>query len=63
MGGKAGRNRNQDVEWLKANCFRLGGASFDTSGFVEELRAFSKVGNPKGRFDCWHNVSDEAYQV
>ena len=63
-GGTQGRNVAMTVQWHKDNCYRLGGSSFDLSGFSEELRAFAAAGgNPKGRFDCWHNISDEEYQV
>jgi len=62
-GGINGRNQVMSVEWHRDNCYRLGGQDFDQSGYHEDLRAFSLEGNPNGRFDCWHNVSEEGYQV
>jgi len=62
-GGVRGRNQAMDVQWHRDNCYKLGGQDFDQSGYHEDLRKFSLVGNSKGRFDCWHNVSEEGYQV
>ena len=64
MSGDSGRHRAHDVDWHKKNCYALGGASFDTSGFDESLRKFAlDGGNKNGRFDCWHNISDPALLV
>jgi len=63
-GGVNGRNKPETHEWHRANCYRFPGGNKDQlamAGYHEAMYGFT--GTEKGRFDCWHNVSDEAYQV
>eukprot|EP00960_Hanusia_phi_P044156 756488-Hanusia_phi.AAC.4 len=56
-----GRYQSQSEAWLRQNCRHLGGYDFSLSGFSDSLKNFS--GSPSGRYNCWHNVSDEDFMV
>ena len=63
-GGSKGRNVAMTQEWHRKHCYRFPGAdreALEAAGYDEGMLGFT--GSETGTFDCWHNISDEAYQV
>ena len=63
------RFQSKSEDWLRTNCYRLGGLDpntfdFDFSGFPESLRGFNGTNNEnQSRYHCWHSVSSPEFQV
>jgi hypothetical protein len=63
-GSRTAMFKSRDEEWLRENCYRLGGPDFNYSGFPETLRGFTGTGDEqRSRFDCWHSLADEELMV
>jgi hypothetical protein len=63
-GGSKGRNVALSHSWHRKHCYRFPGAdreALEAAGYDEGMLGFTGI--ETGTFDCWHNVSDEAYQV
>ena len=63
------RFQSKSEDWLRTNCYRLGGLDennidFNFSGFPESLRGFTGTNNEnQSRYNCWHSVTSPELQV